>query len=45
VRAIKRLLKHAGRYLGLRAIEVREDRTPAASDANAQLPAPTATGE
>jgi hypothetical protein len=42
VRAVKRLLKHAGRYLGLRAIEVREDHTPAASDAS---PTPAATAQ
>lgn len=26
IRAIRRLLKHAGRYLGLRALDVREER-------------------
>jgi hypothetical protein len=28
VKAVRRLLKHAGRYLGLRALDAREEITP-----------------
>jgi hypothetical protein len=41
VRAVRRLLKYAGRYLGLRAIDLREERDAAAGDANI-TPAATA---
>jgi hypothetical protein len=34
VKAVRRLLKYAGRHLGLRAINLREEHAPAASDAN-----------
>ena len=41
VKAVRRLLKYAGRYLGLRAIELREVHDPAAGDVNT-TPAATA---
>jgi hypothetical protein len=41
VKAVRRLLKYAGRYLGLRAIDHREEHAPAASDVNT-TPAATA---
>jgi hypothetical protein len=34
VKAVRRLLKYAGRYLGLRAIDAREERDAAAGDVN-----------
>jgi hypothetical protein len=40
-RAVRRLLKYAGRYLGLRALDVREEHDAAAGDVNT-TPAATA---
>jgi hypothetical protein len=34
VRAVRRLLKYAGRYLGLRAIDTREEHNTAADHIN-----------
>jgi hypothetical protein len=45
VHQLRRLLKDLLRRHKFRALDVREEHAPAASDANAQLPAPTATGE
>jgi hypothetical protein len=38
IKAVRRLLKHAGRYLGLRAIDIREEHDAAAGDATTTSP-------